>query len=121
MSRWRTVAVAVIVLVVAAAALFDPDPRPVATAAGTSAVLPPTVAEPNAQSDAWFCAGGTAVDGGAAVVAAAALKSMLTTASSAYGLYSTRIARAVGFLSVVVAEIGKYHSWLAWDEHGARS
>lgn len=68
MKSARTPALAVIVAVLLAALVFDPEPRRLTTVATLSSVpiAPSSVSGPAAKNDVWFCAGGTAVDGGIA-------------------------------------------------------
>jgi hypothetical protein len=57
---------AVIVAILLVALVFDPEPRRLATVAPSSvvAVVPSSVSSTDGVSDVWFCAGGTAIDGG---------------------------------------------------------
>jgi hypothetical protein len=66
MKTARGPALVVIVAVLLVALVFDPEPRPVTTAAPSSLipVVPASFSSAAARSDVWFCAGGTAVEGG---------------------------------------------------------
>jgi len=66
MKTTRAPAIAVIVAVLLVVLLFDPEPRRLTTVAPVSvaASVPTSFSTPTAQSDVWFCAGGTATDGG---------------------------------------------------------
>ena len=68
MKTARAPAIAVIVLVLLVVLLFDPEPRRLNTVAPVSAAssVPSSVSSASARSDVWFCAGGTATDGGVA-------------------------------------------------------
>lgn len=66
MKTTRAPAIAVIVAVLLVVLLVDPDPRRLSTLAPVSvaASVPSSIAAAGAQSDVWFCAGGTAADNG---------------------------------------------------------
>lgn len=66
MKNWRTPVLAVAAAVIAAGLLADPSPRPYRAGAASPAPAAATAAPAGATSDVWFCAGGSANDGGLA-------------------------------------------------------
>ena len=66
MKSARVPAIAVIVAVLVLVALFDPNPRQITTAepAAATEIAPSSLSAANADSDVWFCAGGTATPDG---------------------------------------------------------
>jgi hypothetical protein len=66
MKPTRGPVLAVIIAILVVALVFDPEPRRLSTGGSSSAVavVPSSVSSADGKSDVWFCAGGTAVEGG---------------------------------------------------------